>query len=119
MRPGTFVELLELIDEGVVSERLAKELIKDYVGTGESPRAIVESRNLGLMKEDELMDAVEAVLAENRKAVTDYRSGRTKAVDYLLGQVLRRIEARGKPADVKRYIKQALDSMENSASVAQ
>ena len=118
VRPGTFVEMLELIDEGVVSERLAKELIKDYVGTGESPRAIVESRNLGLMKEDELMDAVGAVLAENRKAVADYRSGRTKAVDYLLGQVLRRIEARSRPAEVKRLIKEALDSME-SASVAQ
>ncbi len=119
VEPGSFVELLELIDEGVISERLAKELVKDYTGSGESPRKIVEQKELGLMRRDELRDAVEAVLGENQKAVADYRSGKKKAVDYLLGQVLRRIEARGKPTEVKMLIKEALDSKENDASVAQ
>jgi len=40
---------------------------------------------------------IEAVLAENQKAVADYRAGREKAIDFLLGQVLRRIQARGGP----------------------
>jgi len=109
--PGTFVELLELIDEGVISERLARELIKEYVSTGESPRAIVETRGLGLMDVDELKAVIEAVLAENQKAVADYRSGREKAIDFLLGQVLRRIQARGRPDEVKSLIKEALDSI--------
>ena len=109
--PGTFVELLELIDEGVISERLARELIKEYVSTGESPRALVETRGLGLMDIDELKAVIEAVLAENQKAVADYRSGREKAIDFLLGQVLRRIQARGRPDEVKSLIKEALDSI--------
>ena len=109
--PGTFVELLELIDEGVISERLARELIKEYVSTGESPRALVETRGLGLMDVDELKAVIEAVLAENQKAVADYRAGREKAIDFLLGQVLRRIQARGRPDEVKSLIKEALDSI--------
>ncbi|UCD46123.1 MAG: Asp-tRNA(Asn)/Glu-tRNA(Gln) amidotransferase subunit GatB [Candidatus Bathyarchaeota archaeon] len=110
VRPETFVELLELIDEGVISERLAKELVKDYVGTGESPRRLVESRGLGLMEREELRNAIDAVLAENQRAVADYLSGRERALDFLLGQVLRRIQARGRPLEVKNLIKEALDS---------
>jgi aspartyl-tRNA(Asn)/glutamyl-tRNA(Gln) amidotransferase subunit B len=109
--PDTFVELLELIDEGVISERLARELIKEYVSTGESPRGLVETRGLGLMDVDELKTVIDAVLAENKKAVADYRSGREKAIDFLLGQVLRRIQARGRPDEVKNLIKEALDSI--------
>jgi aspartyl-tRNA(Asn)/glutamyl-tRNA(Gln) amidotransferase subunit B len=118
VRPGAFVELLELIDEGVISERLAKELIKEYVSTGVSPRELVESRNLGLMNRDELKKAVEVVLAGNRRAVADYRSGREKAIEFLLGQVLRRIEARGRPEIVRELIRETIDS-NWSASVAQ
>jgi aspartyl-tRNA(Asn)/glutamyl-tRNA(Gln) amidotransferase subunit B len=111
VRAGTFVELLELIDEGVISERLARELIKEYVSTGESPRALVENMGLGLMGGDELKTVIESVLAENQKAVADYRSGREKAMDFLLGQILRRIQARGRPDEVKTLIKEALDSI--------
>jgi aspartyl-tRNA(Asn)/glutamyl-tRNA(Gln) amidotransferase subunit B len=111
VRPGTFVELLGLIDEGVISERLARELIKEYVSTGESPRAIVETGGLGPMSVDELKAVIESVLAENQKAVSDYRSGREKAIDFMLGQVLRRIQARGRPDEVKSLIKEALDSI--------
>ncbi len=118
VRPGGFVELLELIDEGAISERLAKELIKEFVGTGVSPRELVESRDLGLMGRNEIREAVEAVLAENRRAVADYRSGREKAIEFLLGQVLRRIEARGRPEVVRKLIREAIDSSEG-ASVAQ
>jgi aspartyl-tRNA(Asn)/glutamyl-tRNA(Gln) amidotransferase subunit B len=119
VRPGTFVELLEMIDDGVVTERLAKELIKEYVGSGESPRGIVERRGLALMGEDEVKAAIREVLEDNRRAVDDYRSGRVKALDYLLGQVLRGIGARGDPVAVKGLIKEVLDSVDGRASVAQ
>ena len=107
--PSSFVELLELIDKGVVSERLAKELIKEYVNSGESPSSIVKRKNLGMMGREELREAIRTVLVENEKAVADYRLGKTKAINYLLGQVLRRILARGRPDDVKRLIREALD----------
>jgi aspartyl-tRNA(Asn)/glutamyl-tRNA(Gln) amidotransferase subunit B len=108
--PGTFVELLALIEEGTVTERLARELIKEYVSTGESPRALVEGRGLASAGRVELGEAIDEVLADNRKAVADYRAGRARALDYLLGQVLRRIRARGDPVEVKRLIRESLDS---------
>ncbi|MEE8354735.1 MAG: Asp-tRNA(Asn)/Glu-tRNA(Gln) amidotransferase subunit GatB, partial [Candidatus Bathyarchaeia archaeon] len=110
VKPKTFVELLALIEEGTITERLARELIKEYVSTGESPRALVERRGLASAGRDELGEAIRDVLSDNRKAVADYRAGQTRALDYLLGQVLRRIRARGDPVEVKRLIRETLDS---------
>jgi aspartyl-tRNA(Asn)/glutamyl-tRNA(Gln) amidotransferase subunit B len=112
VEPSTFVELLELIDEGVISERLAKELIKDYTVTGKSPRKIVEEKQLGIMPADELNAIVEDVMSDNPQAVQDYLYGTEKAVDYLIGQVLRRVRARAKPNVVRKFIMEKLDSIE-------
>ena len=110
VKPETYVELLELIEEGIITERLARELIKEYVSTGESPRALVERRGLASAGRDELREAIKGVLSDDRKAVADYQAGQARALDYLLGQVLRRIRARGDPVEVKRLIKEALNS---------
>ena len=40
VKPETFVELIRMIDKGEITERYAKELIKDYVDTGTSPKAL-------------------------------------------------------------------------------
>jgi len=102
--PETYVELLELMDEGTISERLAKELIKEYVSTGKSPRKIVKDRNLATMNEDELAKAVESIIIENPKAVQDYQNGREKAAEYLIGQVLRKVRARASVQTVRKLV---------------
>ena len=108
VKPDTFTELLELIDEGAISERLAKELIKDYVKTGKSPRKIVEEKNLALLPLDELRVVVSEIVEENPKAVADFRSGKTKAAEYLIGQVLRRVRARASAGVVRELVLEAL-----------
>jgi aspartyl-tRNA(Asn)/glutamyl-tRNA(Gln) amidotransferase subunit B len=107
--PETFVEFLELIKDGTISERLAKELIKDYVKTGKSPQLIVEEKNLGLLGEDELREVVVSVVQEFPQAVGDYRDGKSKVAEYLIGQVLRRIRARAAVVDVRRLVLEELD----------
>jgi len=108
VRPETFTELLVLIDEGTISERLAKELIKYYVKTGKSPRKIVEENNLDLLPVDDLRVVVSEVVDENQKAVEDYRSGKAKAAEYLIGQVLRRVRARASAGVVRELVLEAL-----------
>jgi aspartyl-tRNA(Asn)/glutamyl-tRNA(Gln) amidotransferase subunit B len=112
VRPETFVELLELIDEGTISERLAKELIKEYTVTGESPRNIVKEKRLGIMPADELKDIIDEVIEDHPQAVDDYHGGTEKAVEFLIGQVLRRVRARAKPNIVRKFIMEKLDSRE-------
>lgn len=111
VKPGTFVELLSLIDEGVISERTAKELIKDYAAGGESPRRIVEEKGLSLMGVDELRAVVGEVVSMNPKAVEDYHGGAGKASEYLVGQVLRRVRARADANVVRKIIIEMLESI--------
>jgi aspartyl-tRNA(Asn)/glutamyl-tRNA(Gln) amidotransferase subunit B len=107
--PETFVEILDLIRDGTISERLAKELIKDYVKTGKSPRKIVEEKNLGLLGVDELREVVVSVVDEFPQAVEDYKGGKSKAAEYIIGQVLRRIRARAAANEVRRLVLEELD----------
>jgi len=111
VKPETFVELLTLIDDGVISERTAKELIKDYAASGKSPRRIVEEKGLGLMGLDELRAVVAEVVSENPKAVEDYLGGAGKASEYLVGQALRRVRARADANVVRKIIIEMLDSI--------
>jgi aspartyl-tRNA(Asn)/glutamyl-tRNA(Gln) amidotransferase subunit B len=111
VKPETFVELLTLIDDRVISERTAKELIKDYAASGKSPRSIVEEKGLALMGLDELRAVVAEVVSENPKAVEDYLGGAGKASEYLVGQVLRRVRARADANVVRKIIIEMLDSI--------
>jgi aspartyl-tRNA(Asn)/glutamyl-tRNA(Gln) amidotransferase subunit B len=108
VRPRTFIELLRLIDEGKVSERLAKEIMKEYVPTGKSPKRIVRERGLTLLGDKELETIVRQVLKANEKAVGDYRAGRERALDFLVGQVLRRTRARADPKVIRKLIRRLI-----------
>ena len=110
VKPETFVELLSLIDEGVISERTAKELIKDYAAGGESPRRMVEKKGLALMSLDRLREVVAEVVSDNPQAVGDYLGGAGKASEYLVGQVLRRVRARADANVVRKIIIDMLES---------
>lgn len=109
VKPETFIELLKLIDEGTISERLAKELVKDYVKTGKSPRKLVKENNLILLPKDELRKVVEGLIQDNSKAVDDYRNGKIKAVEYLIGQILRQVHARASVSTVREIVLEVLE----------
>ena len=109
VQPKTFIELLKLIDDGIISDRLAKELIKDYVNTGKSPKQLVVEKGLDMLPVDELRQVVIEVISENSKAADDYNSGKTKAAEYLIGQVLRRVHARAAANTVRQLVLEALE----------
>jgi len=108
VKPKTFVELLQLIEEGKITERLAKELIKEYVATGKSPKKIISKKKIKMVSLSELEKVVIEVIGKNKKAVGDYKAGNEKALEFLLGQVLRKIKAAGDPKKIKELIKRLL-----------
>jgi len=108
VKPKTFVELLELIDKKEITERLAKEIIKEFVETGKSPKEVVKQKGLGKVGDKELQTVVKEVIKENKKAVDDYKSGNEKSIQFLVGQVLRKTKARADPNLVKEFIKKEL-----------
>lgn len=105
VKPKTFVELLKLIDKKEITEILAKEIIKEYVPTGKLPKEIVKEKELTTIKDKEEIEKVALeVIKENKKAVEDYKAGVKKALEFLVGQVLKKTRKRADPKLIRKVI---------------
>ena len=101
--PETFAELLEMIDKGDITERYAKELIKDYVDTGTSPRKLLQNSKMQLSTE-EIKRIVTKALEEDKKAVEELKAGKNEAMQFLIGKILTLTKKQADPKEIKSII---------------
>lgn len=95
LTPEHVTKVLKLMDEGVISGRIAKDVFEETFHTGRDPEEIVKERGLvQISDEDELGRIVAEVLEANPNVVEDYRNGKDKALGYLIGQVMKATEAK-------------------------
>jgi len=88
-------ELLSLVGAGTVTENTAKKVLERVIDSGESPKAVVEKDGLGKVDAaGELSSVIDAVVSENPAAVADYRAGKMEAINFLLGQIMRKMRGR-------------------------
>ncbi len=96
--PEAMAELVALVDEGVLNSNSAKEVFLELFERGGHPREIVEVRGLAQVSDVKAMEAlVERVIAEHSKSVDDYRKGKTAALKFLVGQIMRLSQGRANP----------------------
>jgi len=103
VKPKTFVELLEMIDKKEITERYAKELIKEYVDTGISPRKLLGNNKMQLSKE-EIKAIVKKTLEEDKTVVEELRAGKMEALQFLIGQILSLTKKQADPKEIKNMI---------------
>lgn len=107
--PRHLIDLLKLVDKGTISGKMAKEIFKESFDTGKLPSVIVEDKGLvQLTDEDAIGKIVEQVLAENPKAIEDYKNGQERVVGFLVGQVMRLTQGKASPDAVNRLLKAKL-----------
>jgi aspartyl-tRNA(Asn)/glutamyl-tRNA(Gln) amidotransferase subunit B len=101
--------LLKRIADGTVSGKTAKEVF-DAMWAGEgSADQIIERRGLRQISDaDEIGKLVDEVLAANAKQVQDYRAGKEKAFNSLVGQVMKATRGKANPAQVNELLKRKL-----------
>jgi len=93
-------ELVTMVEKGTVSSSAAKEVLEGVLAGEGDPGEVAAARDLLQISDDSALEAaVTEVLEQNPDAVTSYRSGETKVVGFLVGQVMR---ATGGKADPKR-----------------
>ena len=106
--PAKLVEMLHLIDEGTISGKIAKTVIREIVKTGKGPREIVEERGLLRISSEKQIEAlVEKVFEANPKAVQDALIDE-KAAHFLVGQVMRLTKGKADPEMTNRVVKRKL-----------
>ncbi|MCS6930966.1 MAG: Asp-tRNA(Asn)/Glu-tRNA(Gln) amidotransferase subunit GatB [Acetobacteraceae bacterium] len=101
--------LLDLMADGTLSGKLAKEVFEAMVDTGRPPAAIVEERGLRQVTDAGAIEAaVEAVLAANADKVAEYRAGKEKLFGFFVGQVMKAMAGKGNPALVNEALRRRL-----------
>ncbi|GAF74792.1 unnamed protein product, partial [marine sediment metagenome] len=107
--PEKLVEMLRLMDEGIISGKMAKEVFEKIFKTGRDASQIVkESGITQITNENELFEVIDNVIKGNPKSVDDFNQGKEKALNFLVGQVMRYTKGRAKPDFVFEAIKQRI-----------
>ena len=118
---GTLGYILRKIRNGTISVKIAKELFSefwedarnvDYTRHGGHPQLVdelIESRGLKQMSDSIAIEKlVDEVLAANAKQVEDYRAGKGKAFNSLVGQVMKATRGKANPGQVNAILKKKL-----------
>jgi aspartyl-tRNA(Asn)/glutamyl-tRNA(Gln) amidotransferase subunit B len=101
--------LVNLIDDGSISGKQAKEVFDRMFETGESPESIIEKSGMGQISgEGELGVIIDTVLSENQKSIDDYKAGKQQAFGYLIGQVMAQTQGRANPKLVNEILREKL-----------
>ncbi len=102
-------ELVKLVDQGKISSTAAKQVFKVMFEKGGEPDSIVQ--DLGLTQvsdEGPILEAIDKVIAENEKAVTDYKAGQEKSFGFLVGQAMKELKGKGNPQVVNEILRKKL-----------
>ena len=107
--PAHLAILVARIIDGTISHRIAKEVFNAMSAGEGSPDQIIEKRGLRQISDaGEIEKLVDEVLAANLKQVEDYRSGKEKAFNSLVGQVMKQSKGKANPAQVNDILRRKL-----------
>ncbi len=99
VRPAQLDALVELVGDGKINSKQAKEVFADMFATGRDPALIVEEKGLKQESDAGAIGALcDQVIAANPQSVADYRAGKAAALNFLKGQVMKLSKGKANPA---------------------
>ncbi len=110
-RPEDMVDLLKMIDEQVISGKIAKEVLDKSFARSIPPRRLVEEEGLSqISDQSELEVIIEKVINDNPDTVASYRGGKPKALGHLVGQVMKATRGKANPGLVNELLEKRIKS---------
>ena len=112
IQPEQMAALLKLVDSGEISGKIAKKVFAEMFETGNNPGDIIKKQGLmQISDETALKTMIEQVVETNPKSVEDYKAGKTKALGFLVGQIMKQSRGQANPAVINRLLVEKLNSM--------
>ncbi|MDB9315901.1 Asp-tRNA(Asn)/Glu-tRNA(Gln) amidotransferase subunit GatB [Spirulina sp. CS-785/01] len=99
LKPAILAELVQLIEKGTISGKIAKEILPELLTTEiESLEKFVESKGMTQISDTgELEKMIDELLAENPDKVEKFRNGKTKLQGFFVGQIMKKTSGRADP----------------------
>lgn len=103
--------LVDLISDGSISGKIAKEVFADMFETGKDAKQVVEEKGLKQVSDEgAIISMIDEVLASNQEKVDEYRGGKDKLFGFFVGQVMKASKGQANPGMVNQILKQKLDT---------
>jgi aspartyl-tRNA(Asn)/glutamyl-tRNA(Gln) amidotransferase subunit B len=101
-------ELIDLVDEGTISGRIAKDVFAEMVETGAAPGAIVAAKGLRQLSDTGAIEAaVDAALSAHPAQVAQYATN-PKVLGFFVGQVMKATGGKANPGVVNELLRKKL-----------
>lgn len=108
--PANLAELIKLIDQSKISTTAGKQVFAEMFEHGGEPLHIIEDLGLAQVSDTSVIEqAVDKVIAEQSKAVSDYKSGQQKSFGFLVGMVMKELKGKGNPQLVNEILTKKLN----------
>lgn len=109
IKPQMLSEMIQLIEKGVISGKIAKTVFEVMFDTGKRPEQIIQEQGLMQISDNKAIEAIiDVVLAENSQSVEEYRSGKDKLFGFFVGQIMKKTEGKASPNVVNEILKKKL-----------
>ena len=103
--PEKLGSLIDMISDGTISGRIAKDVFNEMFLSGENPKNIVEKKNLVQnSNENEILILIENILNNNKEKVDEYNSGKEKLFGFFVGQVMKESKGKANPKIVNELL---------------
>lgn len=108
--PVNLAKLINLAEAGTINSSVAKEVFEKIFDSDIDPDKYVEENGLKQVNDEgALRKAVEEVIEANPQSVADYKSGKEKAIGFLVGQTMKIMKGKANPGMVNQMLKEILD----------
>jgi aspartyl-tRNA(Asn)/glutamyl-tRNA(Gln) amidotransferase subunit B len=96
--PAALAHLLELVEKGTISGKLAKTVFEDMVATGRDPAAIVKEKGLTQISDTSALEAAaQEIINAHPQEVANYKAGKTKVMGFFVGQLMKKTQGQANP----------------------
>ena len=102
-------ELVELIENGTINNKVAQDVFEIIAETGNEPLAIVEEKGLKQIGSTEELEAiVKEIVAANPDMVAEYKGGKERIFGFFVGQAMKKTQGKGNPKIIQELFKKHL-----------
>jgi aspartyl-tRNA(Asn)/glutamyl-tRNA(Gln) amidotransferase subunit B len=107
--PERLVSLLQMVDKGTISLKVAREIFPEVYSSGKTPEQIVQEKGLIQVSDEGALDTIiDEVLAKNPTQVAQFKEGKQQVLGFLVGQVMKASGGKANPGKVNELLSKKL-----------
>lgn len=107
--PERLVSLLQLVEQGTISLKVAREIFPEVYSSGKTPEQIVQEKGLIQVSDEGALDKIIGdVIEKNPTQVAQFKEGKQQVLGFLVGQVMKTSGGKANPGKVNELLKKKL-----------